>query len=253
MPGKVHGSRNRSRDWALNPNRKILLRRLPYSVCRIHATNITTLSTLVLTVGLQNRISPSPAEPYCADFVRARRHAHGIHEAVDQGPGDAFAVFDEPWTKSGRHDSGILYLVDYAECFLRLERGFDIIQKGQRQGVALMKVRHVHVEARFGVFVGKEADVGEFIAEDWELACQQGMRRDEWQMREPTVGDKYYRLGVGVVLRLRYVSREAADLIFSAGRLALMHLATQAATAHPYVLRHCNYLQSWSIEVGKGR
>ena len=29
-----------------------------------------------------------------------------------------------------------------------------------------MKVRHVCVEARFGIFVGKEADVGEFVAED---------------------------------------------------------------------------------------
>ena len=30
-----------------------------------------------------------------------------------------------------------------------------------------MEVRHVGVEARFGVFVGEEADVGEFVAKDW--------------------------------------------------------------------------------------
>ncbi len=29
-----------------------------------------------------------------------------------------------------------------------------------------MEIRHVCVEARFGVFVGKKADVGEFVAKD---------------------------------------------------------------------------------------
>ena len=74
--------------------------------------NIATLSALVLPVGLQNRIPPSPAEPHCANLVRARRHAHRIDETVDQGPGDTFAVCNEPWTQSGRHDGGILGFVD---------------------------------------------------------------------------------------------------------------------------------------------
>lgn len=68
------------------------------SIRRIHAPNIATSSALTLPVGLQNRIPPSPAEPDCTDLVRARCHAHGIDEAVDQGPGDTFAVFGEPWT-----------------------------------------------------------------------------------------------------------------------------------------------------------
>ncbi len=57
-----------------------------------------------------------------------------------------------------------------------------------------------------------------------------------------TVGNEDDRLGLGVVPRLRNVSREAADLILSASGLALMHLATQATIAHSYVLRHCDYI-----------
>ena len=82
--------------WNAVSNRKIHLQEVPYSIRRIHAPNITTLSTLALPVGLQNRIPPAPAEPDCPNLVRARRHAHGVDEAVDQGPGDTFAVFGEP-------------------------------------------------------------------------------------------------------------------------------------------------------------
>lgn len=88
------------------------LRKVSYSIRRIHTPNVTALSALALPVGLQNRIPPSPAEPDCADLVRARRHAHGIDEAIDQGPGDTFAVLGEPWAQSGRHHGGILGLVD---------------------------------------------------------------------------------------------------------------------------------------------
>ena len=73
-----------------------------------------------------------------------------------------------------------------------------------------------------------------------------------YQTRQPTVANKYYRLGFGVVLRLGNISGEAADFILSAGRLAFMHLAAQAATAHSYVLRHCEYDQAWSIEIVDG-
>ena len=63
-----------------------------------------------------------------------------------------------------------------------------------------------------------------------------------YQMRQPTVANEYNRLGFGVVLWLGNISGEAADFILSAGRLAFMDLATQAATAHSYILRHreCN-------------
>lgn len=57
-----------------------------------------------------------------------------------------------------------------------------------------------------------------------------------------TVANEDYRLGLGLVLWLRNVSREAADFILSAGGLALMHLATQATVAHSYVFRHCIYV-----------
>ena len=109
------------------------LRRLPYSIRRIHASNIATLSALLLAAGLQNRIASSPAEPYCANLVRARYHAHRIDEAVDQGPRDTLAVFGEPRTQSRRHDGGILGLVDDAERLLRLERRLDVLQKGNWQ------------------------------------------------------------------------------------------------------------------------
>lgn len=40
-----------------------------------------------------------------------------------------------------------------------------------------MEVGHVCVEARFGIFVGKEADVGEFVSEDWRLVVCISMER----------------------------------------------------------------------------
>ena len=97
------------------------LQRLPYSIRRIHAPNIATLSALFLPAGLQDRIPPSPAEPYGANLVRARYHAHRIDKAVNQGPRDTLTVFGEPRTQSRRHDGGILGLVDDAERLLRLE------------------------------------------------------------------------------------------------------------------------------------
>ena len=142
-------------------------RRLAYSIRRIDASNITTLSTLALPVGLQDRISPSPAEPNRPNLVRAGYHAYGIDEAVDQRPRHTLTVFDEPRTQSGRHYGGVFGFVDYAKSFLRLEGRFDIVEKRNRQRVALMEIRHVGVEARFGVCVGQQSDVGEFVAEDW--------------------------------------------------------------------------------------
>lgn len=55
-----------------------------------------------------------------------------------------------------------------------------------------------------------------------------------------------------MVLRLRNISCETADFILSAGGLALMDLATQAAVAHSYVLRHCDYVCKVSIAIVKG-
>ena len=153
-------------DYNAGLNRKPQFRKLAYSIGRIHAPNVTALSTLILPVSLQNRIPPSPAEPDCADLIRARYHAHRIDEAVDQGPGDTFAMFGKPWTQSGRHNGCILGLVNQTELLLRLEIGLDVVQERNRQGVALVEVGHVCVEAGFGIFVGEEADIGEFVAED---------------------------------------------------------------------------------------
>ena len=80
-----------------------------------------------------------------------------------------------------------------------------------------------------------------------------GQETDVWMgnkmQRKLTVGNENYRLGLGVVLRLGNVSCEAAYFILSAGGLALMNLATQAAVAHSYVLRHCDYVSTWSIAI----
>lgn len=56
--------------------------------------------------------------------------------------------------------------------------------------------------------------------------------------KNPTVGNEDDGLGLGPVSRLRDVRREAADFILPAGGLALVHLATQAAVAHSYILGH---------------
>ena len=131
------------------------LRRVAYSIRRIDAPNITSLSTLVLPVGLKDRITPSPAESNCTNLIGAGYHAYGIDEAVDQGPRDTFTVFGKPWAQSGRNYSGIFGFVDQAERFLRFERRLDIVEKRDWQRVALMEIRHIRVEARFGIYVGK--------------------------------------------------------------------------------------------------
>lgn len=120
-------------------------------------------------MGLQNRIPPSPAEPDGPNLVRAGHHAHGVDEAVDQRPRDTLAVLDEPRTQRGGHDGGVLGLVDHAERLLLLERGLDVVEEGDGQGVALVEIGHVGVKARFGVLVGQQADVGERVAEDLEI------------------------------------------------------------------------------------
>ena len=66
---------------------------------------------------------------------------------------------------------------------------------------------------------------------------------------KPTISNKYDRLCFRVILRLGNVSREPANLIFSAGRLALMQFATEATMAHSYVVRHDGLCSSLDSEV----
>lgn len=134
---------------------------------RIHPTNTTPLARLFLPMSLQDGIPPAPAEAQRADLVRARDHAHGVDEAVDEGSRHAFAVRGQPGAEGGGDDGGVFGLVAHAEGLLRFEGGFDVLEEGDGEAVAVVEVGEVAVEAGFGVFVGEEAGVCEFPAEDW--------------------------------------------------------------------------------------
>lgn len=138
---------------------------------RIHPTNTTPLARLLLPMSLQDRIPPAPAEPQRADLVRAGDHAHGVDEAVDEGSRHAFAVRGQPGAKGGGDDSRVFGFVGHAEGLLRLEGGFDVLEEGDGEAVAVVEVGEVAVEACFGVLVDEEAGVDEFPAEDWGWVC----------------------------------------------------------------------------------
>lgn len=74
---------------------------------RIHPSNATSLTSLLLPMCLQDRISPAPAEPNGADLVRPGDHTHGVHESIDEGSRHAFAVLGQPWPQGCRDDGGV--------------------------------------------------------------------------------------------------------------------------------------------------
>ena len=86
-------------------------------------------------------------------------------------------MLDEPRAQGRRDDGGIFGLVSNAEGFLGLEIGLDVLEEGDGERVALVDIGHVAVEAAFGVFIGEEADVGKFPAEDCEAGVL--MRKEQ--------------------------------------------------------------------------
>lgn len=117
---------------------------------------------------LQDRIAPSPAKADCPNLVRARDLAHSIDETRYQGFGDGFAVLDKPGTQCGGDNGGILRFVDNASIFAVFKGWFDILEEGDRQRVTLVDIGNIAVEASFSIVVGKETDILEFPAEDYE-------------------------------------------------------------------------------------
>lgn len=104
------------------------------------------------------------------------------------------------------------------------EGRFDVVEEGDGEGVALVEVGDVAVEAGLSVFVGEEADVGEFPAED----CG-GISVERWILWEGggdcTVADEDDGLLCGAILGLRDVGLQAADFVCSANGLAFVDFA----------------------------
>ena len=63
-------------------------------------------------------------------------------------------MLDQPWTKCCGDDGCVFGFIGQTEGFLRLEVGLYVLEEGDVEGVALVEVRDVAVEACFGVFVG---------------------------------------------------------------------------------------------------
>ena len=118
-------------------------------------------------VRLQDGVAAAPAEADGADLMGAGGQADGVDEAVDDGFGDGFAVGEQPGAEGGGDDGGVFGLFGKGEAFLGAEGGFDVLEEGERERVAGLDVGDVGVEAGFCVLVGEEADVFEFVAEDY--------------------------------------------------------------------------------------
>jgi len=115
----------------------------------------------------QDGIPTAPAEANSTDLVGARDHFDGVDEAVDNGFGDGFAVYEKPGAKGstdfGRFDA----LFDHGKLLADFEGWFDVVEEGGVDGVAIQDVGEVDIEAGLGVVIGQETGIGKVEAEDW--------------------------------------------------------------------------------------
>lgn len=110
------------------------------SINSVHSADTTTLRCLCLAVSLENGITPTPAESNGSNFVRARYHADGVDEAINEWSSDTLTMLRKPRAEGCRDDGGILCFVGYAEGFLDFEGGLDVLEEGDGEGVALVEV-----------------------------------------------------------------------------------------------------------------
>lgn len=129
---------------------------------------VDALLGLLAAVRGQYGVPAAPAEADDADLVRAGDHADGADEAVDERLADGLAVCHEPGAQRRARLGGVRRLLEQALLLAHGERRLDGLQELDGEGVALVHVWDVGVEAGLGVVVGEEADVLEFVAEDWE-------------------------------------------------------------------------------------
>lgn len=151
-------------------------------------------------------------------LVCARNTLDGIDEATDNGLSNALAMFRQPRTKRGHHINRFFCLVDYSLLLFGLQRRLDALQELNRQGVALVDVWDVAVEAGFGIVVGEQSDVLELPSED--------------------VDQKHHRLCSRFVRGFGDVGRDAADGVFAAAGRPAVHGARDAAAAEAGLTRH---------------
>ena len=145
----------------------------------IHTTNMASI--LGWPVGLKDSVSSSPAEADSANLLGAWGVTDGVNEAIDDGLGDSLAMLHKPWAKGSGHNGRVLGFIGNAEGLLCLEVRLHVVEEGDGEGVAFVDVGDVAVESGFRVFVGQEADVGEFPAEDWRTGA---LVTAIWQARE---------------------------------------------------------------------
>ena len=75
-------------------------------------------------------------------------------------------MLDRPRPQRRRHHHRVLGFVSKGQGFAVFEIGLDVVEEGERDGVAFVEVGDVSVEASFGILVGEEADVDELPPED---------------------------------------------------------------------------------------
>ena len=205
-------------------------------ISRVDTANTAPRPILGLPVRFQNCISPAPAEPNGADLVRSGGHPDSVDEAINDRLGNALAMLCEPRPQGSRNESGILGFIGNAQCLLVLQVRLDVVKEGDGQGVALVHIGDVGVEAGFGVFIREETGIGELPAED--------SRRELAELRQKggtglgTIDEENDGLGFGVVLGGSDVALKPADRLDAACRFALVHHATETTRAHSNLLRH---------------
>ena len=101
----------------------------------IDAANVRPATILLLTMGLQNSVTTTPAKANSTNLVGARRHANGVDETINERLANSFRMLGEPSTQGRRHNCRVLCLVYHRKALLRLDVGLDIIEETRWQRI----------------------------------------------------------------------------------------------------------------------
>ena len=116
---------------------------------------VACVGSIDLSVRGQDSIPSSPAESNSSNLSSAWDCAHVGDELVDEGLRDRFAVLNQPWWQSCSNSGSGFRLVDESLMLPCFERGFDALEKVEGDGISLMNIGYIAVEACLGIVVGK--------------------------------------------------------------------------------------------------
>ena len=92
-------------------------------------------------------------QTYGSNLIRPGYHLHSVDEPTNNRLGNCLSVFDKPWSQRCHYIDSLFPLLEHTVLLFLLEGWLDALQKLDGQGISLVYIRNVAVEARFGVVV----------------------------------------------------------------------------------------------------